>query len=155
MSTYLILTRDLAWMLYAGPFIAFTALLCCERHLRPLATRDLLRCYRSWGAGLGISLGVCIFSALLGYYLEHGSFQIPSQVRTDQVFAAGIFFGFLMWVSNIKLEVWTLDPLRKLDESPDTEAYQSAVHRLRSHMIFHSILIFATHCCCWLAEHID
>ena len=87
----------------------------------------------------------------MGHYLQKGSFDLPLTNGPDRLFAAGVAIGLLMWISNIKLEVWTLDPIRKLDNQADTERYGEAVQKLRFHMVVHSVLILATHCLCWLA----
>ncbi len=138
--------QNLGFLLYGGPLVAFTVLITAAGALPHMKRWDLVRCYRAWGPGLGISLGVSIFGMLAAYWLEHGAFSwgwsTPEETR---ILAAWLTF-FVMWVSNLKLEVWTLEPLRKLDGADgvtDEGAYSAATGRLLRHMWIHSILILA------------
>ena len=105
----------------------------------PLRT---IRAIRMVGPILGIALGAAIFGGLWGIWLEHGSFDWP----TGQKDSAALITFFVMWVSNVKLEVWTLEPLRKLDsdlpsEPPDRAAFLAAVDRYRNHLVLHCAAI--------------
>ena len=51
---------------------------------------------------------------------------------------------FLVWVSNVKLEIWTLDPLRKFDPNPAVtptlnEAYTYLIPPIQRHLNLHSV----------------
>lgn len=101
-----------------------------------------IRAIRSVGPILGLALGATIFGGLWGIWLEYGSFDWPS----DQRDSAALVTFFVMWVSNIKLEIWTLEPLRKLDPDPpavpaDMEAFLAAVQRYNNHLILHCAAI--------------
>ncbi|MDG1482094.1 MAG: hypothetical protein P8R54_21055 [Myxococcota bacterium] len=138
--------QNLGFLLYGGPLVAFTIIITAASALPHMKPWDLVRSYRAWGPGLGLSLGASIFGMLAAYWLKHGEFSwgwsTPGEV---QILAAWVTF-FIMWVSNLKLEVWTLEPLRKLDGDAgvtDEEAYSAATKRLLRHMWVHSILILA------------
>ncbi|MFT5685093.1 MAG: MFS family permease, partial [Myxococcota bacterium] len=136
--------QNLGFLLYGGPLVAFTILIATADALPHMKRWDLVRSYRAWGPGLGISLGASIFGMLVAYWLEHGSFSwgwsTPDEV---QILAAWLTF-FVLWVSNLKLEVWTLEPLRKLDSDgivQDEAAYTAATGRLLRHMWFQTVII--------------
>jgi hypothetical protein len=138
--------QNLGFLLYGGPLVAFTVLITARSAIPHMKAWDLVRSYRAWGPGLGISLGVSIFGMLTAYYLEHGSFSWGwSSPEEVQILAAWLTF-FVLWVSNLKLEVWTLEPLRRLDRGgivSDEAAYQTATGRLLRHMWLHAVLILA------------
>ena len=138
--------QSIGFMLYGGPLVAFTILITTADAIPDMKRWDLVRSYRAWGPGLGLSLGASIFGMVLAYWLENGgfswSFATPEQA---QVSVAWLTF-FVMWVSNLKLEVWTLEPLRKLDVDgvvSDEAAYTAATGRLLRHMWVHALLILA------------
>ena len=59
-----------------------------------------------------------------------------------------------LWVSNIRLEIWTLDPLRLLDTGGITDevAYAAAAKVLTRHLVFHGALVVCTLVLARLAE---
>ena len=130
-------------MLYAGPMVAFAILIAARNAIPNMAPWTLVRTYRAWGAGFGISLGLCILGGLTRYYLRHGSFtwgwSTPAETRV-----LATFLCFLaMWASNIKLEIWSLEPLRKLDKDGDVadpEAYRAATASFSQHLTMHAVL---------------
>ena len=90
-------------------------------------------------------MGLCILGAAGGIWLDHGAFDWPGE---DQARSATLITFLVLWVSNIKLEIWTLEPLRQLDSDmpaspPDAEAFSSAVKSYLAHLTVHSILIIA------------
>lgn len=136
--------RDLGFLLYGGPLVAFTVLIAARGAISATRSWDLVRVYRAWGPGLGLSLGACILGLLVHHYLTVGAFVWPTETTADKVsLAAWLSFG-TMWASNLKLEIWTLEPLRKLDQKgqiTDEAAYEAAVAPLVRHMVVHSALI--------------
>ena len=140
------LLQDLGFLLYAGPLVAFSILVWISPKVGGMHLHGAIRSYRAWGPGLGLSLGACILGSVVGHYLDHSAFNwnwgSPSAQMESLVW--GVFL--LAWVSNIKLEVWTLEPLRKLDSDapsppPDPQAYQRASRKLSRHMCVHSVLL--------------
>lgn len=139
------LLRDLGFLLYAGPMVAFTALVLWagRAHPRPW---EVVRTYRSWGPGFGLAMGATVLGALSLHYLHHGAFRWSWDSTGAQVeLAAWLCFGVL-WASNIKLEIWTLEPLRKLDRDgvSDEAAYRTGTRGLGAHMAVQSLLVLAT-----------
>lgn len=93
---------------------------------------DYLLWFRKFGVILGLSLGTTILSSVVLTWFDRLSFYPQSTLET-----IGLGIGFVMWVSNIILEIWTLDPVRKfdlhlLDDSHDIEAiHQRSIHHIR------------------------
>jgi len=139
-----LILRDLGLMMYGGPIIAFTILIATARFHQTVSLPDVIRTYRRFGVGLGLSLGATIFGMLVAYYLEHGAFRWGWQTPTEQVTLAAWLTFLVMWISNIRLEIWTLDPLRMLDVegiiTNETE-YRASARVLLSHLFVHSGLI--------------
>jgi hypothetical protein len=138
------LLQDLGFVLYAGPLVAFTVLVIASAHLNGLPVAAAVRSYRAWGPGLGLALGACILGTLSGHWLDNGEWLAPTDAIT---WVTCGLFG-LSWVSNIKLEIWTLEPLRQLDSEapsspPDPAAYAGAARHLGGHMALHSALLLA------------
>ena len=138
--------QDLGFILYAGPLLAFCVLITLAPRLEGLTIHGVVRTYRAWGPGLGLALGACILGALTGEWLDRGEFSWSLHSATEQWRSAAHGLFVAAWVSNIKLEIWTLEPLRKLDSAapadpPDSSAYAAAAEALRTHMAVHSALI--------------
>ena len=133
--------QDIGFLLYAGPMVAFTILIAVADRIPHVRPWDIVRTYRAWGAGLGLSLGACVFGGLTKYYLENGEFIWRCDSPASQkVCLAFVAFG-VMWAHNIRLEIWTLEPLRKLDkegEVTDPEAYRAATKRFSKNQIAHA-----------------
>lgn len=147
-----LILRDLGFLAYGGPIVAFAVLVGVRAHLPAITPVNLIRAYRSWGPGLGLSLGLCVFAALTANYLQHDGFSW-SLDRPMELFAWAAFFS--VWVSNIRLEIWTLDPLRMLDkdsEITDQAAYDSAADELGRHLTAHAFLVVLTLVLTRLAE---
>lgn len=120
----------LGWLLYAGPMIAFTLLIFHDR--------TITRAFQKWGVGFGLSLALFIYSSVGIQYISEGHFYPELQNKPWMIAA------FIMWVSNVKLEVWTLDPLRKQHEKSEQEIMQ-AHKNLRWHLLVHCIFIVSVH----------
>lgn len=100
---------------YGGSLFAFAVLLLARHHLAPLDTVAIVRAWRAWGAGLGLSMGALILAGLGLHYLDRGAFIWPTASAQDRLFAAKCLFFLVLWASSFYLEIWTLDPARKLD----------------------------------------
>jgi hypothetical protein len=140
------LLQDLGFLLYAGPMLAFTVLVWHSLRDAGLPTLAAVRTFRAWGPGLGISLGACILGTVLGHWADHGAFTLALSSPAAHLQAAVYGVFLLAWISNIQLEVWTLEPLRKLDptgpeDAGDVASYASAARRLSTHMGVHSLIL--------------
>lgn len=144
MLTLALVLRNLGFLLYGGPLMAFTLLIAMASFVTYLRLEDAIRAYRAFGPGLGLSLGASILGMLVAYYLEHGEFRWGWSTPEEQLTLAAWLCFFALWVSNLRLEVWTLDPLRKLDQDgtiSDMAAYRQHARGLLSHLFLHSALI--------------
>jgi hypothetical protein len=94
--------------------------------------------FRHWGVGLGLSLTLWIYTTIALQYCNEGVFY-PDLKTNFWIIAA-----FVMWVSNIKLEIWTLDPIRKKDEQTPEEFLQ-AQRTFKIHLTIHALLILTMH----------
>ena len=138
------LLQNLGFLLYGGPMVAFAILVAASGRIPHMQPWDIVRTYRSWGAGFGLSLGACVLGGLIRYYLMHHAFtwDMDTPEHTGVLLTFTTFL--LIWISNIKLEIWTLEPLRKLDQNglvSDTDAYRAATARLSRHMALHALLV--------------
>jgi hypothetical protein len=136
-----LLVRDLGFLLYGGPMVAFAVLVVLRDRLPGAASHEVIRTYRSWGPGLGLSLGACVFGALAAHWLTYGAFDWTLDRPLE---AAAWLMFLLMWMSNIQLEVWTLEPLRKLDRDrglADPAQYADKSPRLARHMGVQAALV--------------
>ena len=137
------LLQDLGFLLYAGPMVAFTILIAVVERIPHVRPWDVVRTYRAWGAGLGLSLGACVFGGLAKYYLETGAFSWGWDSPAEQKVTLAFVAFLVMWAHNVRLEIWALEPLRKLDkegEVTDPEAYRAAVKRFSGNQVFHAAL---------------
>ena len=143
LQTLALALRDVGFVLYGGPLVAFAVLVGLRAHLVSANGVEIFRAYRAWGPGLGLSLGATVFGGLGAHYLEHGAFAWSLERPAELL---GWLTFFAMWVSNIKLEVWTLEPLRKLDRErglTDEAAFEAATAPVARHLLIHAALVLA------------
>ena len=107
-----------------------------------------IKSFQSFGVILGLSLGATILPTIALIWFERGHFYPTSDLEM-----VGWIVGLCMWVSNIILEIWTLDPLRKDDQGilPDAINIVDAEDKAVFHLRFHGVLIVLTHSLCWLS----
>jgi len=145
MALWLALTlRDLGFLLYGGPLIAFAVLIALAPRIPGLAPEAAVRTFRAWGPGLGLALGATILGALSARWLEHGTFSWSTETHAARLDLASWLAFLALWVSNIKLEVWTLQPLRSLDPPDgitDAADYRAATRSLTRHLGVHAALV--------------
>lgn len=123
----------LAVTVYGGSLFAFAVLLAARRRLAPLSSEAVVRAWRAWGAGLGLSMGTLIFTGLALRWRAYGGFVWPVATAADQMKLAASLVFLLLWFSSFHLEIWTLDPCRKLDQNgeiADRAAYEAAADRV-------------------------
>ena len=119
-----------AFFVYAVPHIV-----ACVAMTMSTQRGRILRPYMNAGPIMGLALGACIAAGLGELWLEEHSFPLCEAERRWQTAAF-----LVLWVSNIKLEIWTLEPARKADPSPND--HQLALPILR-HLWLHSTAIAA------------
>lgn len=145
MQNFAHLLQNLGFLLYGGPMVAFALLVTAAYQIPNVRPWDVVRVYRSWGAGFGLAMGACVLGGLTRYYLSHGSFTWGWDSGSERLVLATFLSFFLLWAANIKLEIWTLEPLRKLDKGgpiQDEEAWRVAHARLASAMLRQAVLVF-------------
>jgi hypothetical protein len=133
--------RDLAFAIYTGPMVAFSVLTLAQPKISGLSPETLTRTFRAWGPGFGISLGIAVFSALATHYDQRGAFTWGPNGGGDSWELAHWLLFLFVWISNIKLEVWTLEPLRQLDqkgEIKDQHRFFQASRSLAGHLALHA-----------------
>lgn len=139
----------LAAMIHGGALVAFALLINLRRAIPRVADEDVIRVYRAFGGGLGLSLGVLIFSNIWRWWRDLGAdrglpdaFSIPWD---DTLTVARLFTFGAFWVSYVWLEIWTLDPCRLLDsgEIQDRPAYTRAVSLVSAHIALNATLFVA------------
>ncbi len=148
--------RDLGFLLYGGPLVAAAFVVGLVDRVPGLSPWGAVRAVRAWGPGLGLSLGACILGALSAHWLRHGAFVWTWGSPVEQVGLAAWITFLVLWLSNLKLEVWTLEPLRKLDPPAtgvaDEAAYRAALRAYQRHLWVHAALIVAVFALTRLAE---
>lgn len=146
LTTLAQILHDLGMMLYAGPFVAFTVLVSLSGRLPHLKAWDVARTFRAWGAGLGLGMGAWVLGLLSRHYMINGAFTW-GWTNLWQGFTLASHLVFLaLWIWNVRVEVWSLEPLRRLDEKgeiSDPVAYAAATRRLARDMVLQSILLVA------------
>lgn len=138
--------HDLGMLLYAGPMVAFTVLILLSTRLPRLSPREIVRTYRAWGAGFGLAMGAWVLGLLSGHYLEQGAFRWGTTTTAEQLVLARHLVFLALWILNLRLEVWALEPLRKLDGEPgiaQDAAYLAGTRRLSRELVVQSLLLIA------------
>ncbi|MFN7146505.1 MAG: hypothetical protein ACK4YP_22210 [Myxococcota bacterium] len=143
------LLSTLAGMVHGGALVAFALLLNFRKAIPRVTDEDVIRVYRAFGGGFGLSLGVLIFANIYRWWRDLGAdrgmpdaFSIPWD---DTLTVARLFTFGAFWVSYVWLEIWTLDPCRLLDGGTisDRPAYTAAVNRVSAHIALNALLFAA------------
>jgi hypothetical protein len=141
MNQLLLTLSTFFWSMYFGPMLAFTVILMGKKYLFPLKTESIVRTYQAWGAGFGLSLGAFIFTNIYLRWQQYGEFALYWSLPNDQLLSLSIILGFFAWISNLILEVWSLDPLRKMNGTTyDNTDYESVFLKFRRHLLAHCAL---------------
>ncbi len=145
MLSYLLIA--LHWLgvtVYGGGLLGFAALMVSAHVLEAIDLRVVLRAWRYWGATLGLSMGGLILGGLGAYYLEHGAFSWPLDTAPQRLTAAKHALFLPLWFSSFHLEIWTLEPLRRLDpDGPDAAAWEAAARRVTAQASVNALLFIA------------
>jgi len=132
METIALVLKHAGFALYALPILG-TTLALTVRWTGPWE-RPLGR-FMALGPILGLSLGAAILGGLAEFWFRESGFPLLSEPHRLHTIA----FGFL-WLSNLQLEVWTLEPVRKASNGDE---FNDAARRLRAHLWVHSAAIAA------------
>ncbi len=141
------LFEALHWLgvtVYCGSVLSFALVLGLAMRVDRLDEVAVMNVYRAWGAILGLSMGALIFGGLGAWTLAHDGFSWPQETLGDQLSAIkqGVFL--VLWVSSFHLEIWTLDPIRKLQDGgaiSDRAAWDRTFRRVVGQLTLNSVLI--------------
>ncbi len=144
---------SLAGTIHGGSLAAFAILLMFRKKIPHVDEASLVRVYRAWGGGLGLSLGAYWLALALTWPGAHnpgattllGQFAIPMNPATD---LGGVQFGLLFayWVNYVALEIWTLEPCRLLDRDgtvSDPALYARTTQQVATHLAVNAALFNA------------
>lgn len=146
LATAAAVLHDLGMLLYGGPMVAFTVLVALSTRLPALRPWEIVRAYRAWGAGFGLSMGTWVLGLLTSHYLATGAFRWSTDDPAGRWTLAAHLVFLALWFWNIRVEIWSLEPLRKLDQGrviADEQAYSAATRRLSLDMGLQSLLVLA------------
>ena len=97
------------------------------------------------GPVLGLSLGTLIFGGLGVHYLSFDGFVWSWDTPENQTVAIKHLIFLVFWVSHFHLEIWTQEPLRKLqreEQEPHYEQWDQATRPVLRQLSF-NVLLFA------------
>lgn len=150
MSALLSVVNELALTVHAGALLVFAILLGARSHVRHVTEPQLVRVYRSFGAGIGLSMGALMATEIWRHCTTvNPGVSLPGALALDfSTMALTCWSGralcmFALWVSYIVLEVWTLEPCRRLDQDgvvSDPGAYALATARVSRHLNLNALL---------------
>lgn len=138
----------LALSVHAGAAVVFALLIAFRARIPHVQPVDLIRAYRCFGAGFGLSLGLLVPSEIYRHCttLNPGT-SLPAALAlnfdTDAncAWSLRLLTLFALWISYIWLEVWTNEPTRQLDKGGlviEPVAYSAAVARVSGHLNVHA-----------------
>lgn len=128
---------------YGGALVAFAILLNARRLIADGHAEHVIRVWRAWGPGQGITLGALILIAAVRYYLEMGGFSWPLESLGQQLTAAAHATFLVLWASSFHAEIWTLEPCRKHDKDgviDDRAAYEACASKVARQVAFNALL---------------
>lgn len=150
MNLFVGMAGALALTVHAGALLCFALLLAFRRRIPHVHDHDLVRVYRSFGAGIGLSLGVLVPCEIYRHCTTlNPGVGLPSALALhfdtpeNTAWSARVITLFALWVSYIVLEVWTNEHTRRLDQNgvvADTVAYASATSAVSRHLSVNAAL---------------
>lgn len=129
--------------IYGGSLVAFSLLLAMRSLIVGERSEGVMRVFKAWGPGLGLSMGALILGGAVMHFRVHGAFVWPTDTLPQQLVLAQHLVFLVLWVSSFHLEIWTLDPVRKL-EGPqgiqDRAGYEQACAKATRQALFNATL---------------
>lgn len=142
---------ELGAVVHGGGVVAFALLFRYRHRIVPGTDEGLVRVYRAWGAGNGLSLAAWVYGTLVRWPTTlHPGEGLPQAMGLNFSTAAlseasfGVLTLVTLWVSYVVLEIWTLDPARLLDRDggiTDRDAYTKTVRAVTTHLGFNALLV--------------
>jgi len=152
-ATFANVLLTLAGTVHGGSLFAFAVLLAFRHRIPQVDEVGLVRVYRAWGGGLGITLGLYWLALGLSWPDAHNPgattllerFAIPVNPAAD---LGGVQLGLLFayWVNYVALEIWTLEPCRLLDRDgvvSDPAQYARTTKQVATHLAVNAALFNA------------
>ena len=151
------MVADFFTIMYAAPVITFAILLWLAPLTTssvnggsPTADQQTIANWLSLGPILGVSLGLAIFAAIGNHWFAHGEMTWHFTTPQEKGESLAWVTLLIMWISNIKLEIWTNEPLRKMLRSTGSDdlvgneqKFQQAVRALSVHLKLQATLVMA------------
>lgn len=144
MSAVVSMAGALALTIHAGALVCFALLLAFRARIPHVRDYDLVRVYRSFGAGIGLSLGVLVPSEIYRHCtMLNAGISLPGALALhfdspqNIAWSMRMIMLFALWVSYIVLEVWTNEATRRLDQNgvvADQNAYAVATSAVSRHL---------------------
>lgn len=142
--------NELAALVHGGALLTFALLVNGRRAIPHVRTEDVVRVYRAFGAGIGLSLGAFVPTDIYRHlHAVNPTASLPASLALQfdtpelSLLSARMVLLFALWVSYVWLEVWTLEPTRKLDKNgsvADGAAYEAATGRVGRHLAVNAAL---------------
>lgn len=142
MTLALQVLADLGTTVYAGTVLAFTALMLFRARVGP--SERVVRVFRAWGPGQGLAMGALILGHAGLYYLQMGAFEWAARSPAEIAVIVQHVVFVVLWFSSFHLEIWTLEPTRKLDVDgaiTDRDAYEKAARKATVQLVLNSLLL--------------
>ena len=162
MNVVLATLNELSALIHGGALLAFAILINARRAIPHVRTEDVVRVYRAFGAGIGLSLGAFVPTDIYRHiHAVNPEASLPASLAfrfdSPEVSLLSLRMALLLalWVSYIWLEVWTLEPTRKLDQNgtiTDATGYEAAAGRVGRHLGVNATLFAGVVLCGALAR---
>ena len=132
--------------IYGGSLIAFSLLLVIRQRIVGEHRQNVMGVFLAWGPGLGLSMGALILGGAVTHFRIHGAFEWPTETLPQQLIVAQHLVLLVLWVSSFHLEIWTLDPVRKLEGPTGTQEHDNYEKACASatRQAFFNALLFLT-----------
>lgn len=137
----------LAATVHGGSLISFALLMLFRARIGGDAA--VVRVYRAWGPGLGLSLGLFWLSLAWVWpgRINPGADTLLARFAVPMTLdGAALACLLVYWVNYVALEIWTLEPCRLLDKEgviSDEAAYAHTASRVALHLGANALLFNA------------
>ncbi len=149
MASLFSLLHVAAAALYGVSLTVFTVLMCASVFGGVGDLKTTMRRFQTWGPGLGLSMGALIFGGLGTYWFQNGSFSWPLDTPEQQLVAAKHAIFLVLWLSAFHLEIWTLDPVRKISSGQIEGDYDTAARKVTVQAAFNTALVWVVAGLAW------
>lgn len=123
-----------SWNIYFGGMLLFAIYSIFNTHKSQAISLQ----FQGFGVIFGLSLGAAILSKIVLHWLDVGHYYPRNTAET-----LGFGFAFLTWLSNMVLEVWTLDPIRKFHKELQEKSFDSRAAEMHffRHLWLHTLFL--------------